>query len=142
MILVTLLYIGLIFGNSATPGVYSSAESNWVTDLLNRVMEQIGFSFIQFSEGFIRKAAHFTEYSILGVLLTLSLLKYPCFQGKRRWWLIPVGFCVACIDECIQLFTPGRDGNLMDVLLDTIGVAFGVAICALIAYGKEKRRHE
>ncbi len=134
MIWITILYVAFIFGNSATPGVVSSAESNWVTDLLNQWMRDWGLAFIQFSEGFIRKAAHFTEYSVLGVMLTLSLARYPFFQGKRRWLLVPLGFCIAFVDEGIQYFTPGRDCNFMDVLLDTMGVIFGVAVCALLAW--------
>ena len=134
MIWITILYVAFIFSNSATPGVVSSAESNWVTDLLNQWMRDWDLTFIQFSEGFIRKAAHFTEYSVLGVMLTLSLAKYPFFQGKRRWLLVPLGLCIAVIDESIQLFTPGRDGNPMDVLLDTIGVIFGVAFCMLVSW--------
>ena len=138
MIWITLLYIGIIFANSATPGVYSAAESNWLTDLLNRWMSEFGLSFIQFSEGFVRKGAHFAEYSVLGVMLTLSLMRYPFFQGKRRWLLVPLGFCIAVMDEGIQYVTPGRDCNMMDMLLDTCGVIFGVALCAGIGWLKQK----
>lgn len=140
MIWITLLYIGLIFGNSATPAVYSSAESNWVTDLLNRITGAMGLAFIRFSEGFVRKAAHFTEYTGLGILLTLSLLRYDFFAGKKRWRLVPLGFLIACADEGIQYFTPGRDCNGKDVLLDTCGVLFGVAVCAGISWCRERRK--
>ena len=139
MIWLTLLYIGMIFANSATPAVYSSAESNWVTDLLNRIAGSLGLSFFRFSEGFVRKAAHFTEYTGLGILLTLSLTRSRFFEGKRRVLLIPMGFFIACIDEGIQYFTPGRDCNFMDVLLDTCGIAFGVGVCTLISYLKNRR---
>lgn len=138
MIWITILYVAFIFGNSATPGVVSSAESNWVTDLLNQWMRDWGLTFIQFSEGFIRKAVHFAEYSVLGVMLTLSLAKYPFFQGRRRWLLVPLGLCIAAIDEGIQFFTPGRDCNPMDVLLDTVGVIFGVAFCMLVSWLRSK----
>ncbi|MCI8402597.1 MAG: VanZ family protein [Lachnospiraceae bacterium] len=140
MIFITILYIGLIFGNSATPAVYSSAESGWVTNLANSFMDRLGLGFIRFSEGFIRKAAHFTEYTGLGILLTLSLARYDFFAGKKRWRLIPAGFLIACMDEGIQYFTPGRDCNIKDVLLDTCGVIFGVAVMALMAYVKERKR--
>lgn len=142
MIWITILYVGMIFGNSATPAVYSSAESSWVTDLINGWMERLGISFIRFSEGFIRKAAHFTEYTGLGILLTLSLLRYDFFAGSRRWRLIPVGFLIACADEGIQYFTPGRDCSFKDVLLDTCGVIFGVAVCALIAWYRDRKRRK
>ena len=142
MIWITLLYIGFIFRNSATPGVQSSVESNWVTDLLNGWMEALGLKWIYFSEGFIRKAAHFTEYSILGVMLTLSLVRHPFFQGKRRWLLIPLGTLIAMIDEGIQYVTPGRDCNGMDVLLDTIGVTFGVVACVGIQWLWNQRKQK
>ncbi len=138
MIWITLLYIGFIFSNSATPGVQSSVESNWVTDMLNRFMETVGASFIHFTDGFVRKAAHFTEYSVLGILLTASLASHPFFQGKRRWLLVPLGFCIAVIDEGIQYFTPGRDCNFMDMLLDTCGVFFGVALCLALSWLKAR----
>ena len=140
MIWVTILYIAVIFGNSATPAVYSSAESNWVTDLLNGFMGNIGLAFVHFSEGFVRKAAHFTEYTGLGLLLTLSLCRYEFFAGRRRWRLVLLGFLIACMDEGIQYFTPGRDCNSMDVLLDTCGVLFGVAVLALISHIKDRRK--
>jgi VanZ family protein len=138
MIWITLIYTGMIFANSATPAVYSSEESNWVTERMNAFLQQIGVSFFSFQEGFVRKLAHFTEYSGLGVLLTLSLLSYPYFQGKKRFLLIPIGFVIACIDESIQYFTPGRDCNFMDVCLDTCGVAFGVCLCWLLGKVKEQ----
>ena len=133
MIWITILYVAFIFSNSAKPGVVSSSDSNWITDLLNQWMHDWGLAFIQFSEGFIRKFAHFAEYSVLGVMLTLSLAKYPFFHGKRRWLLVPLGLCIAVIDEGIQYFTPGRDCNPMDVLLDTFGVICGVTFCAVVS---------
>lgn len=144
MIWITILYVAFIFGNSATPGEVSSVESNWVTDLLNQWMRDWGLAFIQFSEGFIRKAAHFAEYSVLGVMLTLSLARHPFFQGKRRWLLILLGCGIAAVDEGIQFFTPGRDCNPMDVLLDTVGVICGVAFCAALSWlrGKWCQRRE
>jgi len=145
MIWITIAYVAFIFGNSATPGTISSAESNWITDLLNQWMQDWGLTFIRFSEGFVRKAAHFAEYSVLGVMLTLSLAQHPFFRGKRRWLLVPVGLMIAAIDEGIQYFTPGRDCNPMDVLLDTIGVIFGVAFCALLSWLRnhwKEKRHE
>ena len=140
MIWITILYVAFIFSNSATPGVYSSAESSWVTDLLNRWMQDWGLAFIRFSEGFIRKAAHFAEYGVLGVMLTLSVAPYPFFQGKRRWLLVFLGLCIAAVDEGIQFFTPGRDCNPMDVLLDTIGVCFGVAFCMALSWLRDRWR--
>ena len=142
MIWITILYIGFIFGNSATPAVYSAAESGWVTGMVNGLLNGIGLGFLQFAEGWIRKAAHFGEYTGLGILLTLSLVRYGFFAGKKRWRLIPVGFLIACVDEGIQYFTPGRACRFADVLLDTCGVCFGVALAALFASIRSRRKKE
>ena len=142
MIIVTLLYIGFIFGHSATPAVYSSAESGWVTERINGFFLAIGLAFVRFSEGFIRKAAHFGEYTGLGILFVISLSRYPFFAGKNRWRLIPAGFFVACIDEGIQYFTPGRNASMADVLLDTCGVLFGVLVCTAVLRIAKHRRNK
>ena len=135
--------MGIIFGHSATPAVYSSAESGWVTDWINGFFQAAGLGFIRLSEGFIRKAAHFGEYTGLGILFVISLSRYPFFAGKNRWRLIPAGFLTACIDEGIQYFTPGRNASLADVLLDTAGVFFGVLICtAVMRIAGAGRRHK
>ena len=50
------------------------------------------------------------------------------------------GFAAACIDETIQIFTPGRASSLIDVWIDTSGFALGlVVICtAYTIYNKIK----
>ena len=38
------------------------------------------------------------------------------------------GLAVACIDETIQIFTPGRASSLIDVWIDTAGFALGFVV--------------
>ena len=66
----------------------------------------------------IRKTAHFIEYFILGVLVFLTLRE---FGNKNIYYAILICFLYACSDEVHQIFVPGRDGNFVDVMLDTIG---------------------
>lgn len=79
----------------------------------------------------VRKIAHFTEYTILGLLMRLCL---ESWFGKRRW-LSPVswgaGALYACTDEMHQLLTDGRCGEWKDILLDSSGVLAGVLIAVL-----------
>ncbi len=92
----------------------------------------------------VRKAAHFTEYMILGLLLRLCL---ESWFGKRKWlapgaWLI--GTLYAGTDELHQILTDGRSGQWTDVLLDSSGVLTGVALALLILHvvrssGKERK---
>ena len=66
----------------------------------------------------IRKTAHFIEYFILGVLVFLTLRE---FGNKNIYYAILICFLYACSDEVHQIFVPGRDGNFVDVMLDTFG---------------------
>ena len=46
---------------------------------------------------------------------------------------------MACIDECIQIFSPGRNPSLVDVGIDTAGAAVGVVLL-LAVYSTRKGR--
>ena len=66
----------------------------------------------------LRKAAHMTEYAILGALLLRAL-------GRELPALL-VGIAYAFGDEIHQHFVEGRHAALFDVLLDGVGVAIGI----------------
>ena len=40
----------------------------------------------------------------------------------------------ACIDEYIQTFIPGRNGSIIDVIIDTFGVIIGILLYNIIIY--------
>lgn len=71
----------------------------------------------------VRKLAHLTEYFILGVLMFLTLNSYNI---KIIYIVILLCFLYAVSDEIHQLFVIGRDGNIIDVLIDTLGSTLGV----------------
>jgi len=80
---------------------------------------------------FIRKAAHFTEYLILSVLL------YRALRGGRRWSLqaaataVVVAGLYSALDEFHQLFVPGRTAAASDCLIDVSGAAAGQGLLAV-----------
>lgn len=94
---------------------------------------------IAFWHHVLRKCAHFIEYMILGVLMYMtwshSLWKYGC----KVICNICTCVAVACIDETIQLFVPGRCGQLKDVLLDSSGAITGVLFGVLVVLFMKKR---
>lgn len=66
----------------------------------------------------LRKAAHVTEYAILGALLLRALGRtVPAFA---------LGVAYAVSDEVHQSFVAGRRGALVDVLIDAVGVGLGL----------------
>ena len=118
--MVTCLVI-FIWGNSLLPGRISGAFSDWVRDLLLRLLGRDPDE-MHTGHGLLRKIAHFTEFTCLGMSLfwLLSML--------RKKFHIPFlcGFLVACTDEIIQCFIPDRGPAVKDVLIDTAGVAVGI----------------
>jgi len=70
----------------------------------------------------LRKAAHAVEFAVLGALLLRAL------GSERAALALAFGIAYAASDELHQLFVPGRRGSVLDVLIDAVGVALGVAL--------------
>jgi VanZ family protein len=77
----------------------------------------------------LRKAAHFSEFALLGLLYGSS---HRLSRGETPFHLMLFGMSVACIDETIQVFTPGRASSLIDVWIDTGGFALGLVMIILV----------
>lgn len=126
------LWLWFILARSAQPAEQSGAESAVFLDFLR-------LFFPSLTDLIVRKLAHFTEYFILGALLFADWRMI----GRGRV-LLPsgLGAAVAFVDELlVQTHTPGRSGELRDVLLDTVGVVTAVAFCLLLRRRKEKSAH-
>ncbi len=65
----------------------------------------------------LRKLAHLGEYAVLGALLARALATVPAVGS---------GIAYAATDEIHQTFVPGREGSIVDVALDALGVGLGV----------------
>lgn len=121
--------LAFIWGNSAMPGQTSGALSGWLGNLLSKVLP-----FLATENGLhvLRKLAHFSEFAALGMVL--RWLFGMIAQTKLMQFCFPLlcGAVVACIDECIQIFSPGRYCSAVDVLIDCSGVFTGCAILTLL----------
>lgn len=117
------LNVALIWGNSLLPGDVSGAISGWVRDLIARLLglqdagQDVG-------HGLLRKLAHFTEFACLGGLLAWLF----AMLQRHKLLSLGCGFLVACADETIQRFVPGRGPSFRDVLIDTSGVITGIVL--------------
>lgn len=80
----------------------------------------------------IRKLAHFSIYTILGITIMSHMSTYAISKYKRIGSSLLIGVLYAVSDEIHQLFVSGRSGQITDVCIDTMGVLFGISIILLI----------
>ena len=79
----------------------------------------------------VRKAAHASEYAILGILLTGAILDIRKPWKRQLPDCFLIGAVYAASDEFHQLFVPGRSGQIRDVMIDSAGVAAGIILACL-----------
>jgi VanZ family protein len=76
----------------------------------------------------IRKAAHLTEYAVLGLLVFRALDEPE--RPRAVLWSIAICAAYAALDELHQAWVPNRTGSVLDVAIDASGAALGVAFRA------------
>lgn len=131
LVILTILFVCFIYGNSLMPGDISSLESGFVFDILNTFSKIIGID-ISITEHFVRKGAHFTEYAVLGILLMSTKMSYVRNILEDIFNVLFLGLFIPVIDETIQLFVEGRSGQISDVILDFSGVIAGIIITSIL----------
>lgn len=127
-----LLWTAFIWIHSTVPGYASTAESDAVVSRLEQFFIWLGVSDPLTMTLIVRKAAHVSEYALLGFLVCGVVLS---LAGRERRRVVLAGVylvAVPSIDECIQLFVPGRSGMFTDVLIDLCGIAIGVLVSRLV----------
>ena len=128
--------ICFIWGNSALPGSASQEISgdimNWVGFLLR--------AFGEYGEKILRKIAHLAEFASLGLLLSLLFR----MEGNKSYTPpLLLGLTIACVDETIQIFSPGRASSLIDVWIDMSGVVSGIILLIIghAIFRKKVKKH-
>lgn len=119
------LNLALIWGNSLMTGDDSGNLSGAVLEWLSGFLPILG---TEAGHHFLRKAAHFSEFCLLGTLVSARRL---AGEGEFRLAKTGFGLAVACIDETIQIFVPGRASSLVDVWIDTAGFVTGTVLVIL-----------
>ena len=84
----------------------------------------------------VRKAAHFSEFAVLGFFLLGHFRALALKTALRRPTpcAAVTGFLYAVSDELHQSFVGGRSPGLLDVGIDSAGVLFGILVMALLLY--------
>lgn len=142
--IITLVWVVLIFSFSLQSGDTSSQISSGFGQWLIQTILPFAKDFLEEHWGMvhliIRKAAHFTEFFVLGVLMKCTLHQYAhrirASLGGTAWLMCVV---VASCDETIQLFVGGRAGQIQDVILDASGALMGIVVIGLFMNRRKKR---
>ena len=92
------------------------------------ITEQKKTELVELYQHPVRKMAHFTIYTLLGVAIMAFICTYDLKNKNRIIISIVLGAVYAASDEIHQTFIEGRSGQITDVLLDTFGVFVGIMI--------------
>lgn len=133
LLILILLTLFFIWGNSLMPASLSTRFSEAFQHFLQRISPDLAVG--ETGHGALRKVAHGTEYLILGAELWLYL-RLSLSQPLSLLALSGLG--TAFLDETIQLFVPGRSGQLQDVWIDLGGFACGVLLAVLLNVARKK----
>ena len=124
-----------IFQLSAQNGEASSGLSKKVVSKIIDILpftkslsNDIKYKMIEDSQLIIRKLAHFSIYTLVGILIMAFMSTYEVTFIKKFTISIFVGLFYAMSDEFHQSFVPGRGPEIRDVCIDTLGVIFGTII--------------
>lgn len=137
---IPLLALLFIFHNSTYPIWQSDLQSGFVLNFLNHLFSKAGQNIV-FTQFMVRKMAHFTEYFLFGLLLTVTIWAIQKRLDGTSYFELFLFLAIPVLDENIQIFYPGRTGNVHDVLIDFTGCVVGMGLCRLIlrAFSSGKR---
>ena len=138
IILLIMVFIA-IFNFSSQDGEKSGTLSREVTNRVTKDIKSIQEleenkkeEVLSKIEHIIRKIAHFSIYTLVGILMMSLMSTYNLKQIKRVGISFGVGVLYAISDEFHQSFTPDRTPLVSDVCIDSCGVIVGIIIVIIL----------
>ena len=141
-IILLILLLGtmtIIFGFSSQDGKESGNISKKITEQIVKRIPQIQEKeqeekeiIINRIEKVIRKIAHFSIYTVVGILVMALISTYQIKEKNRIIISTIIGIIYACSDEIHQSLVPGRSPMITDVMIDTMGVILGILLITTI----------
>ena len=128
-LLLVVVLTALIFVNSSLPAKESGKLSGFVAQFVAQLAQLVDITLKGDVEHTIRKLAHFLEFACLGLLWCKTFASFRVSNRTSTGYILLLCLLTAVTDEYIQLFSLGREGKVMDVLLDFSGAA-----CAWLWY--------
>ena len=144
--LILLIYTFItIFSFSSQEGTKSSSLSKKVArkciDIFpytKNASEEKKTEMVESCQIFIRKLAHFSIYTCVGIFIMIFVSTYNMKLKTQILICVIVGFIYAISDEIHQNFIPERTMSAIDVIIDTIGTINGTIIVLIIKKMYEK----
>ena len=130
----------LVIFAASTDMMSAEHTSRFIAPFLRWLTPDVSVATIATVQLFVRKAAHLTEYAILGALLVRA---FGSRDVRPAWgyavvaWLLAVAW--AGLDEFHQSFVSSRTGSPIDVMIDATGALIGLSIYWCFA---RKRREQ
>ncbi len=124
-ITLTIVWMILIFCFSNQPSDESKNTSSDVTRKIVNIIYQDTLSEqekelkIEKIDPIIRKLAHYTIYTIGGIIIGLTLTTFEIQTKKKILITQAIGSIYAITDEIHQYFIPGRSCQIKDILIDS-----------------------
>lgn len=142
-IFLLVLQCTIIFFFSAQPATESSEVSQGLLQKILGIIpatKMLSGAKLNFAEHILRKTAHFSLYSLLGVYAYLSA---SSFKISKKI-ISSLGFCLvyAVSDEIHQMFSPGRSCQISDVILDFAGSMVGIFLTVFVIYIIKNRKNK
>ena len=121
-----LAFTGFIFYNSSLPAPVSDENSYYFVNLISWINAFLDKPVpLEEMNHYIRKTAHFTEYFVQALLLCNAFQTDRADHKNSRGCILFLSLLTAVVDEYIQLFSPGRSGQVTDIMLDFSGAFSG-----------------
>lgn len=128
-----------IWSNSMATGEESGSLSLKIAKQVHSVLLSLNLNTdLDVLHFMIRKAAHFTEYFILGILAAMTAR--VTFPENMYAFLIPYMVLIPGADETIQRFVPGRGPSVRDVCIDMAGFFCGMIIILSVTESRHNRK--
>ena len=131
-IILIVIWMVVIFSFSNQGGTKSSNTSQKVTkviiDMVGNDSKAQNEQFIANLEKVIRKLAHYSIYTVGGILIMSYAYTLDKPRSQQVCGSLIFGAFYAGTDELHQFFVPGRSARFFDIGIDTLGVLTGIGI--------------
>lgn len=138
-VICVLIWMSVIFSFSNEQGEGSSNTSKRVSEVIVNIIDiQNKYTDIQKEElikqiePLIRKLAHYTFYALGGVLIANCVYQFCKKENILIGTSTAIGVTYAISDELHQLMIAGRNGNIKDVIIDSLGIVTGIVFFLLV----------